>query len=184
MRKYLLGLAGAAALAISSGAQAQLTVIDTAANETTVDYDAVVGSGFDYAFGYDDETLANPFMEQLTFDIGSDSALEISLSGVPSSLVFTSVTLSGTLDSGNPFTTVTINPLVPGVNSFLYMTQAMAGVYTLSINGQAPDGGGFGGAVAISAVPEPATWAMLLLGFGAIGFQIRRRRQQVRVQYA
>ena len=28
-----------------------------------------------------------------------------------------------------------------------------------------------------SAVPEPATWAMMLLGFGAIGFQMRRVRK-------
>ena len=27
------------------------------------------------------------------------------------------------------------------------------------------------------AVPEPATWAMMLLGFGGIGFAMRRRRQ-------
>jgi hypothetical protein len=27
------------------------------------------------------------------------------------------------------------------------------------------------------AVPEPATWAMMLIGFGAIGFALRRRRQ-------
>jgi hypothetical protein len=26
-------------------------------------------------------------------------------------------------------------------------------------------------------VPEPATWAMMLLGFGAAGFALRRRRQ-------
>jgi hypothetical protein len=29
-----------------------------------------------------------------------------------------------------------------------------------------------------SALPEPATWAMMLLGFGGIGFQLRRRRSQ------
>lgn len=29
----------------------------------------------------------------------------------------------------------------------------------------------------VSAVPEPATWSMLLLGFGAIGFSFRRRKQ-------
>ncbi|WP_237219995.1 PEPxxWA-CTERM sorting domain-containing protein [Sphingomonas arenae] len=29
----------------------------------------------------------------------------------------------------------------------------------------------------VSAVPEPGTWAMMLLGFGAIGFSMRRRRQ-------
>ena len=29
----------------------------------------------------------------------------------------------------------------------------------------------------VSAVPEPGTWAMMLLGFGAIGFTMRRRRR-------
>ncbi|MDP3782272.1 MAG: PEPxxWA-CTERM sorting domain-containing protein [Sphingopyxis sp.] len=28
----------------------------------------------------------------------------------------------------------------------------------------------------MSAVPEPGTWAMVLLGFGAIGFGMRRRK--------
>ena len=27
------------------------------------------------------------------------------------------------------------------------------------------------------AVPEPATWAMMLVGFGAVGFAMRRRKQ-------
>lgn len=36
-----------------------------------------------------------------------------------------------------------------------------------------------------SAVPEPATWAMMLLGFGAMGAAMRsRRRQKVSVRYA
>ena len=30
-------------------------------------------------------------------------------------------------------------------------------------------------ALAITAVPEPATWAMMLLGFGMVGFGLRRR---------
>jgi hypothetical protein len=34
-------------------------------------------------------------------------------------------------------------------------------------------------------VPEPATWAMMLMGFGAMGFAIRRRRNTtVRIRYA
>jgi hypothetical protein len=28
----------------------------------------------------------------------------------------------------------------------------------------------------VTAVPEPATWAMMLLGFGAVGYSMRRRR--------
>jgi hypothetical protein len=34
------------------------------------------------------------------------------------------------------------------------------------------------------AVPEPSTWAMMLLGFGAVGFGMRRRTQKLTVTYA
>ena len=33
-----------------------------------------------------------------------------------------------------------------------------------------------GGFAAASAVPEPATWALMLMGFGAVGFSMRRKR--------
>ena len=36
----------------------------------------------------------------------------------------------------------------------------------------------------INAVPEPATWGMMIMGFGVMGAAMRRRRQQVRVTYA
>lgn len=37
----------------------------------------------------------------------------------------------------------------------------------------------FFGSRGTTAVPEPGTWAMMLVGFGAIGFSMRRRRQEV-----
>lgn len=37
----------------------------------------------------------------------------------------------------------------------------------------------------VTSVPEPGTWMLLLLGFGAIGFSMRfRRKDQARVQFA
>lgn len=33
-------------------------------------------------------------------------------------------------------------------------------------------------------VPEPSTWAMLILGFGAVGASLRRRQRTVRLTYA
>ncbi|QDZ08977.1 PEP-CTERM sorting domain-containing protein [Sphingomonas panacisoli] len=36
-------------------------------------------------------------------------------------------------------------------------------------------GGGYGYPAAVSGVPEPATWAMMIMGFGLIGAAMRRR---------
>ena len=37
---------------------------------------------------------------------------------------------------------------------------------------------------AVAAVPEPATWTMMLIGFGALGFAMRCRPTITRVRYA
>jgi len=42
-----------------------------------------------------------------------------------------------------------------------------------------PAGGGMSG-----AVPEPATWAMMLIGFGAVGASVRRKRRAALTQAA
>lgn len=44
----------------------------------------------------------------------------------------------------------------------------------------------FGVSLNVAAVPEPATWAMLLLGFGFVGGAMRsaKRRQKLTVRYA
>lgn len=43
-------------------------------------------------------------------------------------------------------------------------------------------GAAFGGLLtnATAAIPEPATWAMMILGFGAVGFALRRRGRKAR----
>jgi PEP-CTERM motif len=43
---------------------------------------------------------------------------------------------------------------------------------------------GFASITRVAAVPEPSTWAMMLIGFGAVGYSMRRRRTQVRITYA
>lgn len=48
-----------------------------------------------------------------------------------------------------------------------------------------PGSGNFNGTANLTAVPEPATWAMLLLGFGFFGYALRRNRQVgARIRFA
>lgn len=71
--------------------------------------------------------------------------------------------------SGTPLSaTATYN------NSSISSLGLIPGTYTALFNGQtvtlqiAPGSG---------AVPEPSTWAMMLIGFGAVGFSVRRKRR-------
>ena len=67
-------------------------------------------------------------------------------------------------------------PLFAGENNYIVFT------------GNSGSNGSYGGQATFvpeAAVPEPATWAMMLFGFGAIGFAMRRRRKEnVRVRFA
>lgn len=57
----------------------------------------------------------------------------------------------------------------------------------LSVNWSTQDVAQYNGNIEFSpgGVPEPMTWAMMILGFAAVGFAMRRRSQEVaRVRYA
>jgi hypothetical protein len=54
----------------------------------------------------------------------------------------------------------------------------VGGVLSLDLRGTTNTQGGRIALQLNGAVPEPATWAMMLLGFGAIGMVARRRRTQ------
>jgi hypothetical protein len=65
------------------------------------------------------------------------------------------------------------------LDGFSAITVKTAGVGTGTL---VASQGGVG--VPVGGVPEPAIWAMMIGGFGAIGFASRRRRQTIRVTYA
>jgi hypothetical protein len=58
------------------------------------------------------------------------------------------------------------------------------GAFTFSETFGGNNGGVFLDNISVSAVPEPATWAMFILGFGAIGWMMRGNRRRVSAQAA
>ena len=85
------------------------------------------------------------------------------------------------------FSGAQLNP--PGPASGNQSSPATNGRVTIFGNGQAITGARFASGqpsfefdnIGITAVPEPGTWALLILGFGAVGGAMRRRSSKVAV---
>lgn len=175
MRKLVLGLVGATALALGSAANAAV-VIDsstmvtsgptTAANVTTI--------------GFTEANLSSPtFTENLVFTNSLAGLYSITLTTSSPAVDFTSAFLTAT---GGPFNLVEIDD--NGISEFWRLANPITldpGQYTLTINGNNSGVGSLGGSITIRsavAVPEAGTWAMMLVGFGAAGFALRRSRRR------
>lgn len=212
MRKMLLGMVGAAAMAIASSASAQSVVIAPGAvapismqndfraqllglgltNITTtgaglnLTADAVLTfellgseSGFNDTFtaGAVSFTEMSSFTPWGTMLLGSSSFTAGSLTG---DLLFSS--------AGGVNATVGND----GFGIFWGPNTAFAGtnVFYIGYDDQittAADDNHDDMIIRVTvspAVPEPGTWAMMLLGFGAVGFAIRRRRAPALAQLA
>jgi hypothetical protein len=140
--------------------------------------------GDETTIGFTEAGLAAPtFTEWLTFtnDMAGEYALTLDTSS--RGIDFTSAILTG---PGGPYELV--KEVDNGISEFWNLSSLFleAGTYQLTINGNNGSTGSLGGTVTINAtaVPEPGTWAMMLLGFGAAGFAMRRRRAPVLAQMA
>lgn len=87
---------------------------------------------------------------------------------------------SGYVISGITFNGTTLTPDVNTAhftNYTLFDGPLAAGVYSFTVTG-ASKGGEYVGRVDVSAVPEPASMAMLLAGMGALGIILNGRRRR------
>lgn len=72
------------------------------------------------------------------------------------------------------------NPEVRTISAVL-----AAGTHTIRARGSSGRDGAYSGEATLAGVPEPLTWAMMIMGFGLVGAGLRRRRgQAVRIAYA
>ena len=106
------------------------------------------------------------------------------------------VTLDYSSNNGitHPTAGITVDGVTVGTLMGSNSWQSFSGLFTAhstSTNFQISEniGGGNAGVfldnISISAVPEPATWAMMLVGFGMVGFAMRKRSNvRTTVSYA
>ncbi|UUR08243.1 PEPxxWA-CTERM sorting domain-containing protein [Sphingomonas glaciei] len=122
-------------------------------------------------------------------DGGSFEFIEFNLfSGSGANLV---ATITGLDQFGNAYSYVfgdDARENVSGENFFFAATDTLQSIKSI---GFTSTGGGFAdirqirvGPGAIAAVPEPGTWALMLIGFGGIGASLRRRRARQIPQFA
>jgi hypothetical protein len=160
---------GALALGAASAANATITVDNSSmvfSGPTSND------GGITTTIGYTEADLASPtFTEFLTFTNTLEGVYSVTLSTSSLPVDFTSAVL------GNGVTNFGLSLVgSQGPNEFwgLPDTFLPAGQYTLTINGNNSNTGSLGGSITIAAIPEPATWALMLIGLGAVGWQLRR----------
>jgi hypothetical protein len=179
MPKLLIGVVGATALAFGSATGAVVTVDSST---TVVSGPATVADTT--TIGFTEASLSSPtFIETVAFTNTLAGLYSITLTTSSPDVDFTSAFLAGL---GGPYNLVEIDD--DGTNEFWRLANPVtlgASSYLLTINGNNAGAGSLGGSITIrQAVPEPATWAMMLLGFGAVGFAMRRRRAPVLAQVA
>ena len=181
MRKLFLAAVAAAAVAAGSTSASAANII-TGINSTTLN-----STGTSGPFGAVVNT--SPFGDAFTFNLNLPSNTNgqistISLTGTRD-INFSSIFIdtaanafSKTSSDPNPEAWALLNPIV-----------LTSGAHTLFVNGSLASGvanASYSGTLNISpaAVPEPAAWALMLLGFGAIGMTLRRGRKPILAQLA
>ena len=169
-------IAASAALAIASPAYAGKSNVQTlpAIDDCSMVCDGPTTVGTETTIGFTEAGLGAPtFTEWLTFTNDMAGVYALTLDTSSSGIDFTSAILTG---PGGPY--ALIEEFDNGVAEFWNLSSLYleAGTYMLTISGDNRSTGSLGGTVTINAVPEPGTWAMMLLGFGAAGYAMRRRR--------
>ena len=119
------------------------------------------------------QTIASfgPGNYTLSFDLGGNARGDLDKTTV---ITLGSFSQSITLSSGAPL----------ALQSFSFHTTTGGQLSFADLAGGNQNIGNILDNVSLSAVPEPASWAMMLVGFGGLGVAMRSRRKQARATAA
>jgi len=173
MRKLLYAVAGAAALSTASLANAAITIVGTSGGDISVGTpdNVTIPNTVNFDTTTNTSTSLNPWFEFSNNQTGNY------IFDLTSSTAGASITLEQLLAGGGS----SIIQTVTGTGRFLELdtgTLAANTTYRFMYTFNTPTGGGTvsgNSSFYLAAVPEPATWAMMLLGFAGIGVTMRRR---------
>jgi hypothetical protein len=127
-------------------------------------------------------------LNNLTFNLNSGSYVraEFNLNDIANADFF--VVITSLLNGVTQQTSQTFNAQMNGSNRF--GVEALGGATLTGLTISSTNGFGsltqlrIAPGVVAPAIPEPSTWAMMLLGFGAVGASMRRRRSRQIPQFA
>jgi len=169
----ITAIPAALTLAMASAANATITVDGSSMSYTgPAELD-----GLTTTIGYSKAGLPKPtFTQWIEFTNTLAGIYSITLDTSSRSVDFTSAYLTNGTDTYY----LTLLYSVGSLEGWgLDDTLIAAGDWTLYINGKNNRTGSLAGTITIQqAVPEPATWAMMIIGFGAVGFTLRRGRRK------
>ena len=135
----------------------------------TGDFSFIVGGSGDFTATYSfDNTFYDPAAGAISASLASTNG---------ASVFFTGAAIDGMAGA----TTITGGGTSAAV--FYFTSPVALGMHTFTVSGnfvptQSAKFAKIAGTVSLSAVPEPATWALMILGFGAVGFAMRRRSEK------
>jgi hypothetical protein len=162
------------------------------------------GSTFNFAYSLLNDSSVSANLRSFGFDLSGGSMTNASATGV-----FGTVGLNSNFPEGAGFLDVCFHTTGPGNctggKGGLASGQTGAGTLALSFSGTpgsialdnittryqsiSPSLNGGNSGIGIrtpvtGAVPEPGTWALMILGFCAVGFVLRRKNMETRVAFA
>jgi hypothetical protein len=181
MRKLLLAAAGAMALVGAATAASAATTV-TSTNPSPAILTPPASAAFSSVLS-GSGTFTDSFMFTIAGGPGvTDAQLSTLLLNGSQDVHFTSITLDGM----SVFTQTSVSPGAPETWAILTPIYLLTGNHWINVEGNlVGPTGSYSGTINVQpAVPEPATWAMMMLGFGAMGLAMRRRRNPVLAQIA